>query len=150
MTSSTEHRRPDVRTVVLRRPFSFESPFGAAPHALLVAALDPSITQQERAALSTAIAASGCGWAVCAGHECSAWDDAIDWAHLSRYQFDPPEDASLVTTWHTDDPPADVVDFLLDLTSDGHAPFDKFVVAFVGDGADRAAYEARLREREVI
>jgi len=35
------------------------------------------------------------------GHECSVWDDAVDWANVSEFDFKtiPPE-RFVMTTWH--------------------------------------------------
>lgn len=40
-------------------------------------------------------------YVVCWGIDCSAWDDAVDWANIEawRYVAVPPE-ALVITTWH--------------------------------------------------
>jgi hypothetical protein len=39
------------------------------------------------------------------GLDCGSWDDSVDWANLSRFDYgDIPEEAFVMTTWHDDEP----------------------------------------------
>ena len=49
----------------------------------------------------------GCLYMMAWGIDCSSWDDAVDDAHLEKYDYDYeqiPEDDFVITTWHDDDP----------------------------------------------
>ena len=47
------------------------------------------------------------------GHECSIWDDALDWSYLEFCNYDLPEDDdyNLMTTWHEDQTLDEVIEF---------------------------------------
>ena len=43
------------------------------------------------------------------GNDCSLWDDSVDVANLNAYNYeDIPDDKSIVTTWHDNEPLSDV------------------------------------------
>ena len=43
------------------------------------------------------------------GKDCSSWDDSVDIANLERFEYeDIPENQFVVTTWHEDEPLAEV------------------------------------------
>jgi hypothetical protein len=45
--------------------------------------------------------ASGCLYMMGWGHDCNAWDDAMDWANIDKYDgHEIPENQFIVTTWH--------------------------------------------------
>lgn len=54
-----------------------------------------------------------CYWALAWGHECSIWDDALDWSYLEFCNYDLPEDDdyNLMTTWHEDQTLDEVIEF---------------------------------------
>ena len=46
------------------------------------------------------------------GPGCSSWDDSVDIANLMDYDFgDIPDDKSVMTTWHDDEPLTEVFHF---------------------------------------
>lgn len=46
------------------------------------------------------------------GHNCSEWDDSVDWAALELFDFEETSDANFVlTTWHADDTVDEVFSF---------------------------------------
>ena len=49
-----------------------------------------------------------CAW----GLECSAWDDAVDWANLSKFDYSVPDAAHVMTTWHGKDALDDFLEFV--------------------------------------
>lgn len=137
----------DVRAAVLTRPYEFRSPFAGEPFVLLLVVCDPLVTDAEQTAICHGIVRSGCRWVCCAGHDGSAWDDAVDWSDLAMHDFKPP-DAGVMTTWHDRDTPAEIVDFLVDDTRLDGTPARRYVVAFVGDDPRlRMEYEAAVRSR---
>lgn len=54
-----------------------------------------------------------CYWALAWGHECSIWDDALDWSYLEFCNYDLPEDDSynFMTTWHENQTLDEVIEF---------------------------------------
>lgn len=122
---------------VLQRPWLFETPFKDEEYVVLLVVNDDSITPDEQEGLSQQFVATGCRYAVCFGHECSTWDDSIDYAYLETDpNFDPPEDRFVMTTWHENEPIEDVVEFFCSNTSfDDFVP-KKFLILFLGEAID--------------
>lgn len=146
-TSWIDRPGRDVRAALLTRPYEFRSPFAGEPFVLLLLVCDPLVTDAEQTAICDAIVRSGCRWVCCAGHDGSAWDDAVDWSDLSVHDFKGPE-TGLMTTWHDRDTPAEIADFLFDSTDVDGDPPQRFLVAFVGnDPRLRGEYETVVRSR---
>jgi hypothetical protein len=137
MDRLTQSSDCDVWVARVDRPFQFTSPFAGQDCAVLLLAADPAITPEERAAVSAELVRQGCRYAVCAGHQCSAWDDAIDWAFLATSPtFTPPDERFVMTTWHSDDPLEDVVEFFRwNTTFDDFIP-TRFLALILGGEAD--------------
>jgi hypothetical protein len=120
----------------LDRPFPFSSPFGGRDFALMLVVADPSVTADERWAVSTDIVRRGCRYVVCTGHDCALWDDSIDWAELQATDFSPPDDRFIMTTWHEDDSLEDVAEwFRWRTVFDDFVPTRFLVVLLGGDAA---------------
>lgn len=52
---------------------------------------------------------SGCLYMMAWGVECSSWDDSVDWANLRVVASEEiPDDRFVMTTWHQDEPLAEV------------------------------------------
>ena len=128
----------DVRACVLRRPFTFESPFGDELFALLLVVCDAKVKADEQFAICDSIVASRCRYVMCAGIDCELWHDVID---ESDDGSDPNPDLEhyLVTTWHVGVSPAATVRFMFQSARHADAPFERFLVAFIR--GDAAAHE---------
>ncbi len=102
---------------------------------LIINRTDTGSLEQEQ--LSDKIVESRCRYALCFGHECSTWDDSIDYSFIcTDPAYDPPDSRFVMTTWHEDDPIDDVVFQLrYNTTFDDFVP-DKFLVVFVGENDD--------------
>ena len=128
----------------LHRLYHFESPTDGE-FAALVVALDPAITREEQSSLSLALVEQGCRYAVCAGINASSWDDSVDMAFLgSDTDFNPPDARFVMTSWHDDEPPEDVVHFFANCTTFDNFEANQFVAVFLGAAPD-PAYLASLR-----
>jgi hypothetical protein len=115
--------KPDVRSVTLRPPYRFESPFGGEGFVLLLHSDDRQAPNETQAALAEQIVASGCRYVCCSGVACSDWHDAVDWAFIATDpNYDPPDERFIMTTWHERESVSDVVWFALNNTW-----FDDFV-----------------------
>lgn len=87
---------------------------------LLLFVATPDVGEEERARISEAIVASGCRYVVCYGHACSSWDDSIDLAAVVAGKDD---SSFIMTTWHEDETPKDVVFFFwMNTFFDGFVP----------------------------
>ena len=123
----------DVLLAWLERPFAFVSPFAGGDFALMLFIASDEMSAEEQAALSDALVAQGCRYAVCCGHRCSTWDDSIDYAFLhTDPDLNPPDDRFVMTTWHDDEPLAEVAWFFLWNTEyDEYVP-ERFLALAVG------------------
>jgi len=123
----------DIQYRQIKRPYSFSSPFKGAEFAALVYIEDTNITVKEQNILSDQIVTSGCRYAVCAGYNCSSWDDSIDMADIKRNDGEVNDDNLVMTTWHENEPLEDIVFHYLNNTSFGNFVADRLLVLVVGD-----------------
>lgn len=125
----------------LEPPFVFRTPFGDDPFALLLFDNNSAATLDQRLELCDQIAASPCRYAVCAGADCEIWHDCLDECHLATDpDFDPPEERHLMTSWHTDEPLADVVHFFLRNTDFNDQIFTNYLVILLGPNPECARH----------
>ena len=130
----------DVRLVQALRPFEYHSPFADEEHTLLLCVVDDSVTSSERFKLAAEIVAAKCRYAVCWGHECSAWDTAIDCAHIATDEdFNPPDETFVMTTWHDEESIEDTIEFWWMSTSFDDYDSTRLAILILGDDAGLAA-----------
>ena len=131
------------------RPFPFSTPFGGTDFVLMLVIADPSVTVEERGAVSTEIVRQGCRFAVCTGHDCSRWDDAIDYAFLATSpDFSPPDERLVMTTWHENEPLEEVVAYYRRNTAFGDFAPRHFLVLLLGGEAEIEGRVRSLIEKE--
>ncbi len=127
----------EVKLVQTTRPFEYASPYLGEEHTLLVCDADTSVTDAERAKVSTEIIAAKCRYAVCWGHKCSAWDTAIDLAYIETDEtFSLPDETFVMTTWHEDESVEDAIDFWWMNTWFGDYESTRFAVLVIGADTD--------------
>lgn len=74
---------------------------GVAPFKAVVVVDSADVTSEWRAQVSDWLVQSGCLYMMAWGHNCSAWDDSVDWASLEMSGFgEVPETQFVMTTWH--------------------------------------------------
>ena len=93
--------------------------------------------------VAQALVASGCRYIVAGGLEGTLWDDAGDWAYLETDpNYDPPDDTSVMTSWHDGEPISEVLEFLLNTTNfDDHA-FTTYMILHAGRSGGRRNHRA--------
>ena len=128
--------RMDIRYLELIRPYRFSSPFAGQEFAALLYAADDRISEQEQADISAALVAQGCRYAVCAGHQCSSWDDSIDFAYAEHNDWQCNDENFVMTTWHDDESLEDIVFFFLCNTSFDYFYPEKSLVLVIGNAPD--------------
>jgi hypothetical protein len=134
----------ELRILELRRPYQFSSPF-EGEFAAMIVALDPAMNAEEQRELSAALVAQGCRYAVCAGIKASSCDDSLDWAFLESVNFEPADERFVMTSWHDEETPDDVVFFFANCTTFGNFEPSRFVAVFLGSAPD-PAYVAALHD----
>jgi hypothetical protein len=119
---------------------SFIAPFEDDYAFLLVVASD-SVSDDQRDQIASDVVRSSCQYALTFGPQCEAWHDAIDSA---CFHDGVTKDRFLMTTWHSEEPIEDVVDFLWWNTF--YEDFEAEHLAVVLIGSD-PALEAAIRKR---
>ena len=132
--------------VGLKRPYRFATPVPGEEFAAWIVAEDSTLSRVELNGLADELVASGCRYAVCSGHDCSRWDDAIDCACVARKRDgDSAEEDFVMTTWHPRESIEDAAEFFVTHTKfDGFEPHHYVVVA-IGGGPQALAASALTR-----
>ncbi len=74
--------------------------------------VENSVTPEWQAEVSSWLVKSGCLYMMAWGTDCSSWDDSVDAANLEKFNFNElPEDKSIMTTWHENEPLKEVLWF---------------------------------------
>jgi hypothetical protein len=130
--------------VVLNHPGAFELPFKKEAHPCLIWDTQGGWSDEERTSLTTALLDNEVRYAVCGGVDCERWHDELDEALVHRYLDDEraADEHFVMTTWHTDEPPAEVAFFLAHSTNFEHYDFQRYVLVQLGGGAE---WTARLK-----
>src|SRR5262245_46280198 len=94
---------------------SLEPYDGHRPFRAIVVVEEPVSTEWRNLASNWLINAD-CLYMMAWGHECSLWDDSVDWANLERFNFDEvPARNFVMTTWHAEESLQDVFWFAKNL-----------------------------------
>lgn len=127
-----------------------EPPFAGRPFALLLVNALQGVPVPIQASTAKSIFAAGCRYAACAGIDCSAWHDAIDGASLPADEYSPLDQDFVLTSWHEDESPGDVVWYLLNCTDFAEHRFDRYLLLFTGKDptVEQAFCDACLRDEE--
>lgn len=89
-------------------PDSAPPEIGVVPSKFVVV-IEAEVSGAWQQRVSEWIVASGCLYMMAWGRECSTWDDSVDWANMDQWWAGPiPESEFVVTTWHDDEPLAEV------------------------------------------
>ena len=126
-------RQKEIWLNQLEKPYNFVSPFDGEAFVCILFNNDPIISNDEQNKISDDLIASNCRYAVCAGYDCSSWDDSIDWAYISTDEnYEPPDDSMVMTTWHDDETVNDIMFFGLNNTNFDDHDFHKYLILFIG------------------
>lgn len=123
-----------IEYLQLCRPYEFSSPFEGEPFAICLYIADPAVAPDEQIHLSREIVRQGCRYAVCAGNQCSSWDDSIDAADLERNSWEVNQTNFVMTTWHPEESIQEIAGFFLNNTCLDNWIAEKLLVVVVGDG----------------
>ena len=129
-TNSADGRA--VFHLCLTRPYSLSTaPFAGDDFVALIVNNDAQISPSDQYAVSLALVRFGCRYAVCMGHDCSSWDDSVDYANI---EFEPglTPDKFVMTTWHDDDTVDEIANFFLNCTAYARKTFNNFLVLSIG------------------
>ena len=87
-------------------------PLGCAEPFRAIVLVRRPVDNEWRNRVSDWLVAAGCLYMLAWGHDCSKWDDAVDWANIAAWHSAPiPEDRFVMTTWHEDERLDEVLEF---------------------------------------
>jgi len=76
----------------------------------VVVIIEAEVSPEWQSLVSDWIVRSGCLYMIAWGPNCSSWDDSVDWANIDAFKYGGiPEDSAIMTTWHADEPLAEVL-----------------------------------------
>lgn len=117
----------------LDKPYDFTTPFSDEPFVCILFNNEQFICNDDQNKISDGLVLLNCRCAVCAGYNCSSWDDSIDWAYLSTDEdYNPPDETFIMTTWHDREPIEDIIWYGLNNTNFDDIVFNKYLILFVG------------------
>lgn len=74
-----------------------------------VVVIEEDVNWEWRAKVSRWLVDSGCLFMMAWGQDCSLWDESVDYANLDDFPDENiPEDRYVLTSWHEDEPKAEV------------------------------------------
>jgi hypothetical protein len=99
---------PDSVEYLHLEPGATPSPLDSRPFKAVVA-VEADVSPQWQSLVSDWLVQSGCLYMMAWGQNCSSWDDSMDLANAKPFGLaDIPEDQFVMTTWHSDEPLAEV------------------------------------------
>jgi hypothetical protein len=109
-------------------PGSMPPDIVAAPTRMVVV-VEADVSPAWQALVSHWIIQSGCLYMMAWGIDCSAWDDSVDYANMDQHDnLQIPEDGSVVTTWHPDEPMAEVFWYSKNLAKHSSIDIERTVI----------------------
>ena len=104
-----------------------------------VLVIEQQVTGEWQSLVSEWLVQSGCLFMMAWGFDCSSWDDSVDHANLSAFNFrEIPEDAFVMTTWHADEPLRETLWFAAHTAFHPTAALDRTVIVHISAEERRA------------
>ncbi|MEO8673039.1 MAG: hypothetical protein ABI411_17105 [Tahibacter sp.] len=104
----------------------------SSPAMRAVVIIDADVAPDWQRFVSQWLVRSGCLYMLAWGPGCSSWDDSVDFASIERHGFQAiPDDESVMTTWHENDPLEDVFHFAKSCASHPTVPLDRTVLLHI-------------------
>ena len=107
----------------------------ADPYRLIVISNDQGLARSDIERLAVQIAATPVRLVAAWGHDCSFWDDSIDWSVILRYHPEKtPEAGWVTTTWHEGESITDVLEYVTIRPGQDDYPREDIYILVVGSG----------------
>jgi hypothetical protein len=132
-------------------------PVGQSPPSLegyrpfkAVLVIEASLTDEWQSIVSEWLVRSGCLYMMAWGTDCSSWDDSVDYANLSAFDFgEIPDDAFVMTTWHAHEPLTEAFWFAAHCAVHPAVPLEHTIIIHISaDGRRDELLTAFQRKRE--
>ena len=115
------------------------------PFAALLVIEQPCARAWE-AFVSDWLVRSGCLYMMAWGLGCSSWDDSVDHANLSAFDYGLiPDDAFVMTTWHADQPLTDALWFAAHSVEHPTVPLERTIIIHISAEARQAEFLAAFQ-----
>lgn len=116
----------------LEEPYRLCLPFEKRDYVCILFNNSPDISPEHQHSISEQLVQSGCRYAVCAGVNCSAWDDSIAWAYLETTEgYASVDETMVMTSWHSHESVDDIIVFGLQNTNFDTYAFDTYLVLLI-------------------
>jgi len=148
MNVLAENEGKTYAVLAIDAPEDFVSLFHGVLFPCMIWDHDGRFTEAQRSEVAKRLLQAGCRYAVCGGHNCEAWHDAVDLEFVRQHVDDPDETRDAVhvmTTWHADETPDDVAFFFVLNTNFDDHDFKRYLVLHVGDGGTKDEVDAAVR-----
>jgi hypothetical protein len=121
----------------IEQPEDLASPFSGDPFPCLIWDHDGRFTDAARTAVAHGLLEAGCRYAVCAGQNCEAWENAVDLAFVEAYldEESVQDAAHVMTSSHDRESPDDVAFFFVLCTNFDSHDFRRYLVLHIGIGS---------------
>jgi hypothetical protein len=121
-------------------------PVGHAPPSLegshpfkAVLVIEQQVTGEWQSLVSDWLVQSGCLFMMAWGCNCKSWNDSVDYANLTAFNFgEIPEDAFVMTTWHADEPLREALWFATHAAFHPTVALDRTVIVHISAEERRA------------
>lgn len=112
-----------------------------------VLVIEQQVTDEWQSLVSDWLVQSGCLSMSAWGRDCSSWDDSVDYANLSAFNFgEIPEDAFVMTTWHADEPLREALWFVAHTAFHPKVALDRTVIVHISAEERRAELLRAFRQ----
>ncbi len=112
-----------------------------------VVIIEMPVTPEWRDLTSTWLVESGCRYMMAWGHECTLWDDSVDWASLEQFDYGNSPDAPFVmTTWHDKEPLSEVLWFAGYAASHPDIMLEQLILIHIAPQGEQARILKAFRE----
>jgi hypothetical protein len=112
-----------------------------APYKAVVV-IDLAVDAGWQTRVSQWLVESGCLYMMAWGADCSSWDTSVDEANMRRFDYgDIPDDDFIMTTWHDDEPLAEVIWFAKVAAHHSTVEIDNVLFLHIGAEDRQAEFE---------
>ena len=98
-----------------------------------VVMIEDEVTKEWQWEVSQWLVKTGCLYMMAWGRDCSSWDDSVDYANIEDCNYEGiPDEKFIMTTWHDDEPLAEVLGFAKESARHGHVDLDSTLIIHIG------------------
>jgi len=137
------------RSMTIQSPDAFAAPTSNAAFPCLIWDHEGRFTEADRSSVAEALLDAGCQYAVCAGRDSDAWENAVDMEFVARHLGDTEAErdrAHVMTTSHEGESEDEVAFFFVKCTNFDQHEFTDYLVLHVGTSGARETLNASVQQ----